>query len=450
MARALDEFTRRDFLKASAGTCAAWGTSPILGRAPKTAPSTVYVELGNELSDLYQMAGNAAQAIGIGSGCVNMSGTTVFIKPNMICMGQSPFMPEFGDVTKAEITISVAEQCLRAGADKVTIGDGAHGISWDWSTVRFLYGNTVFGTTNIQDAVSHLQSAFPTQTIELLCLQEVDEWEYIPSSSTLKLMAPGLKVAKSFFEADHVITIPAMKNHQWTGISCAMKNLFGVVPAKPPYGIVPGPTWMMRDVVHFCYANTTSAGEQQAGIEAALIDILEWRKDAGKQDFAIADCSIGVEGNGPRALPIGLGIAINMKVRSNIGKYFLLASNDIVAVDAVSSRIMGKKVRDIRQLRMANCLRLGEITNIDLTGASLRQLSVPDWFPASQMQEWGVASTLPAALHGTNTRQQSQMVNTMAGLGLPALMIGGWRAWHQTKQTCGKHQHPVNTTVDEE
>ena len=71
--------------------------------------------------------------------------------------------------------------------------------------------NTVFDTTNIQDAVSHLQAAFPTQTIELSCLHEVDEWKYIPSSSTVKLMAPGLKVAKSFYEADHMITIPVLK-----------------------------------------------------------------------------------------------------------------------------------------------------------------------------------------------------------------------------------------------
>jgi uncharacterized protein (DUF362 family) len=446
----MGKFTRRDFLKASAGTCAALGTSQILSCIPKVATSTVYVEFGNQLSDLYQMAGNAAHAIGIGSGGVNMSGTTVFIKPNLICMGQTDFTPKLGDVTKAEVIIGIAEQCLKSGADKVTIGDGAHGLSWDWSTIGFLNGNTVFDTTNIQDAVSHLQAAFPTQTIELSCLHEVDEWKYIPSSSTVKLMAPGLKVAKSFYEADHMITIPVLKNHQWADISCAMKNLFGVVTAKPPYGSVPGPTWMMRDSVHSSYANTTSGGEQQAGIEAAFIDILKWRKDAGKQDFAIMDCSIGVEGNGPRASPFGLGKAIDIKARSNIERYFLLASDDIVAVDATSSRIMGHKVTDIRQLRMADYLQLGEITDIDLTGALLGELSIPDWITAKQVEEWGVASTVPAAFHGTNMRQRSQMVNTMAGLGLPVSMIGGLRAWHQRKKTCCKHRHPVNIPVEED
>ncbi len=446
----MGKFTRRDFLKASAGTWAALGTAQILSCIPKAATSTVYVELGDQLSDLYQMAGNAAQAIGIGSGGVNMSGTTVFIKPNLICMGQTPFIPKFGDVTKAEIILGVAEQCLRAGADKITIGDGAHGLSWNWSTIRFLRRNTVFDTTNLQDAVNHLQAAYPSQTIELSCLNEVDEWEYIPSSSTAKLMAPGLKVAKSFYEADHMITIPALKNHQWADISCAMKNLFGVVPAKPPYGLVPGPTWMMRDVVHFSYANTTSGGEHQAGIEAAFIDILKWRKDAGKQDFAIMDCSIGVEGNGPRALPVGLGKAIDIKARSNIGKYFLLASDDIVAVDAIGSRIMGQKLTDIRQLRMADYYQLGEITDIDLTGALLGGLSIPDWVTAKQVREWGVASTIPSTLHGTNTGQRSLLVNTMAGLGLPVSMIGGLRAWLRKKQTCGKHRHSVNLSVEED
>jgi len=395
------------------------------------------------------MAGDAAQAIGIGSG-TSMSGHTVFIKPNLLCMGQGGFMPQNGSTTKAEVIVGVAEQCLLAGADKVTIGDAAQGITWDWSTVGFFPGNTVFGTTNIQDAVSHLKTNFPSQEIELSCLHEVDEWEYLPSSSNEALMANGLKVGKSFYNADHVISISPLKNHPWADISGTMKNLIGATTAQPPFGFWAGPTWMMRELLHQAYANITSADFDQAGIAAAFIDIIKWRQDNGKQDFGIVECSIGIEGNGTRPLPFGAGKNIDIKARSNIGKYFILASNDLPAIDATNIRIMNQDVNTIRQLVMARNMGLGEITDIDLIGASIDDLLIPNWLKVYTQDEWGLASTVPVALHGAKTQQRSQMVNTMAGLGLPAAMIGGLRAWHHRMQPCCKPKGPCKNAEKKE
>lgn len=445
--------TRRDFLKASAGTAAALGASQVLGGVPRLsaqAPSTVHVALGDELSELYRMACDAAQAVGIGSGPVNMSGTRVFIKMNMVCMGQGTFVPHYGDTTKAEVALGVAEQCLRAGADKVTIGDASHAVTWDWSTVGYFSGNTVFDTTNMLDAVAQLQLDFPNQEIELTCLHEVNEWEFIPSTSTEELMAPGIKLGKAVADADHLITISPLKTHQWADISCSMKNLVGTICAFPPYGNFPGPTFLQRDNVHRAYANITSGGIPQAGIEALFTDIIKWRKDQGKQDFAFNECSVGVEGNGPRPFPAGFGKIIDIKARSNIGRYYILAGNDIPAVDATAIRIMGQDVETIRQLVIARALRLGEITNIDLMGASINDLLIPDFLAAKQVDEWGLASTVPPALHGTHTQPRSKMVNTIAGLALPAVLIGGLHAWHQRKQSCCQHRSPVKTSDEEE
>ena len=146
------------------------------------------------------------------------------------------------------------------------------------------------------------------------------------------------------------------------------------------------------------------------------------------------DCSIGVEGNGPSVFPLGFGKTIDIKTRSNIGKYSILASNDLAAIDATNIRIMNRDVEDIRQLVMARNMGLGEITDIELTGASIDDLLIPDWEMGIPQDEWGLASTVPIALHGTNTQQRSRMVNTITGLGLPAAMIGGLRAWHQRMQ----------------
>ncbi len=441
------KLTRRDFLKVGASTAIGLGASALFDGVSELSatPSTVHVITGDKFSELYEMSRQAAQAMGIHSG-INLSGSRVFIKPNLVCFGQGFYTPFLGDCPKAEILVALAEQCLLAGADKVTIGDASHMVSWNWEKVHFFPGNRIFDSTNIKEAASHLSLAFPTQEIALSCLHEADEWEYIPSSSEHPIMAPGLQIARSFYDSDVMISVGAIKTHQWADISCAMKNLVGTIPAHPPYGF-PTNVFMQRPFVHAAYANTTAAGFEKAGIEACFTDILKWRKDAGKQDFAILDCTRGVEGMGPRSLPVGLGTTINIKNRSPIGKYFLLASNDITAVDATAVRIMNQSVDNIRTLLMAQHLGLGEIHNIDVQGdASLDELIISDWRPAIlQVDEWGLALSAAPSPEELHTAQQSKIINTVAGITVPAALTAGLRSCHRRKPKCpGENPSPEN------
>ena len=199
-------------------------------------------------------------------------------------------------------------------------------------------------------------------------------------------------IARSYWEADHAISVPVMKTHRWSDVTCSMKNLVGVTPLKPPYG-----TSYLRDRVHAAYAHAGSGGFENAGIAGCFTDICRWRKEAGKEDFAIIDCSIGIEGNGPMLTPEAPNV-VDTKERSPMGKYFLLASNDLAAADATVVRVMGRDAKEVKQLVMASRLGIGEIEEVDIIGATLDQLRIPDfkWVEAP-VPEWGVEeSPLPS------------------------------------------------------
>jgi uncharacterized protein (DUF362 family) len=433
----MSPFTRRQFLKASAGTWLSLGT-PLLvqgcggddekdRQAVPSARATVNAVLGDGPSDLYRMGRRAAELLGLHAGG-GLSGKTVFIKPNFVVLGAgSPVDPETGEWTKAEIVVGIAEQCLEAGAGKVSIGDGAQGVDWDWRSLVFFQGNTVFEKTNLKDAVDSLRAGYPHQRIELLCLNEVNEWGHIPSSSRHEMMEPGLKIARSFYEADHVISVPVLKTHSLADMTCSMKNYVGVTPSLPPYGIYG--QGLIRSELHKAYANAASGGIDRAGIEACFTDIVRWRRGAGKKDLAIVDCSIGIEGDGPTLVTGGLTMDVRKRVPA--GSFFLLASDDLAAADAIAATVMGLDTAHLKQLRLAERLGIGETRSIRLVGdATLDRLRIRDLVKATQFDEWGVASTLPQSWAGSSRRKENQIANAVGAFGLAAGSIVLYRHLH--------------------
>ena len=401
------DISRRELIRLGAGTALALGVPPILSHCGGGAsvpppdrggtPATVHAVLGDTLGGLCSMAVQSTQALGIARNA--LLGAKVFIKPNFVGLGIfEGFDPATGECTKPEIVAAVAEQCLLARASKVTIGDGAQGVSWSWETVRFLPGTTFHGTTNLAAAVSYLNTTYGDK-VELVCLNEADQWTRVPSSCTKPPLTEGLLVARSFHEADHVISIPVLKAHQWAGLTLSMKCLLGVTPLLP-YRVIGEPS---RGLLHVSYAETACGGVQNAGIAGCYLDVLRSRKEKGAQDFAIIEASIGLEKNGPHkwdeTVPIDLpgsgGVTIDFKKRNRAGKYFMLASTDLAAADSVAARIAGYGPDTLKQLVIAHNLGLGETRKVTLRGASLDDLAIPDWLRADRLEEWGVtASTL--------------------------------------------------------
>ena len=139
----------------------------------------------------------------------------------------------------------------------------------------------------------------------------------------------SLYLPKTLLSADWVVSMPKLKTHQWVGITCAMKNLFGVMP-----GIVYG--WP-KNVLHW------------EGIDNAILDI----NTTVKPSFAIVDAIVGMEGDGPimgTPKPVG-GI---------------IMGRNLPAVDATATRVMSLNTYGVGYLKDASG-RLGPVHESNIT-----------------------------------------------------------------------------------
>ena len=164
-----------------------------------------------------------------------------------------------------------------------------------------------------------------------------DDVEAVPAaggwSNLEKLYLP-----KTLLQADLIVSVPKLKTHHWAGVTCAMKNFFGVMP-----GIVYG--WP-KNVLHY------------AGIENSILDI----NATVKPHLAIVDGIVGMEGDGPiMGTPKELGC--------------IVMGTNLPAVDATCVRLMGLQPSGIKYLSGASG-KLGPIheQNISQRGETINSL----------------------------------------------------------------------------
>jgi len=347
--------SRRDFMRRGVHASSALAASAALSGCPAAPPyapvnSRALVAAITGL-DLAQMARDAVDACGGIASIVN-PGESVFIKANFCAAGLVRHNSvTAGDSTKPEIILAVAEECLKACASRVTVGDAAQVPMYSWEELQ-----TLDGSTNMRAAANQLNARYGGR-LRLECLNsESPAWRPVPSCTRLG----HIKVSSLLLDADRVISLPVLKTHRWTQITASMKNFVGVTSVND-YGF--GGPWRFR--LH------------NAGIEQAFLDIV----NAVRPDFTIIDCSIGCEGNGPHVLPGYWGTTVDMRER--LGAWVLLASTDLAAADATAARLIGQEVTETRHLAMAYHQGIGQIYRqlIDITGARLEDIQV-EWTPA--------------------------------------------------------------------
>lgn len=115
---------------------------------------------------------------------------------------------------------------------------------------------------------------------------------------------PAIWLPTTVLTADFIVSMPKVKCHHWSGVTLAMKNLFGVIPGVK-YG------WP-KNLLHW------------RGIQQSIVDIAA----TVPIHFVIADAIACMEGNGPLA---GTARRLNR----------LVLSDDAVAADATCVRLMG-------------------------------------------------------------------------------------------------------------
>lgn len=181
-------------------------------------------------------------------------GTKVAIKANLVASGK----PEEAITTHPAVLSAITELCIERGAE-VVIGDSPGGI-YNAAFVGKIYKNSGLAACEERGAALNMDFS--------------EKGAYFEDA----------KVCKTFTytayldDADVIINACKLKTHGMMGLSCAAKNIFGVIPGtmKPEY--------------HFRYPDY--------GIFANMIvDLDEYFKPA----ISICDGVLAMEGNGPTA-----------------------------------------------------------------------------------------------------------------------------------------------------
>jgi uncharacterized protein (DUF362 family) len=224
---------------------------------------------------------------------VNVSGKRVILKPNLV-----EYFPGRVINTDAALVAGAAEAFRRAGARSVTVAEGP-GHRRD---IEYLVT-----ATGLFDRLTELRIPF-------VDLNHDDVRRVALASSFMGLK--DLVLPSSLLEADLVVSMPKLKTHHWTAMTCSLKNLFGAVP-----GAVYG--WP-KNLLHF------------RGIENSILDLAATLRPG----LAIVDAVVGMEGDGPiMGKPRKVGCVV--------------MGADLVSVDGTCARIMGLNPTQLPYLAQA-------------------------------------------------------------------------------------------------
>jgi len=159
---------------------------------------------------------------------------------------------------------------------------------------------------------------------ELLALHEIFKDEH--------------KIPKIFI-GKNVIHFPTIKTHGHTMMTGAMKNAFGGLITKRR---------------HHCHKK----------IHEVLVDLLTIQKEIHPKMFAVMDGTVCGNGKGPRTM-------------KPVIKDYILASEDQVAIDAISAKMMGYDPMKIKFLKLAHDLGLGcaDPRQIDIVGEDISNVN---------------------------------------------------------------------------
>lgn len=212
--------------------------------------------------------------------------------------------PEYAATTNPEVVAALVTMCKEAGASTVKV------LDWAWGSQR----------TNYKE--SGIEAAVTKAGGQMIAITPV-KWKKtdIPNAKALK----SIEIFDDVLTADVLINIPIAKDHGLTRLTLGMKNLMGVVSSREQFHM--------------------SMGQY-------LSDLLLQVKPA----FTLVDAVRILTANGP-----GGGDLSYVKKLDTV-----IASTDIVAVDAYSTTLFGLKPDDIETIRIGakNGLGVSDLTKL--------------------------------------------------------------------------------------
>ncbi len=204
-----------------------------------------------------------------------LKGSRVFVKVNLI---SSEFVP--GQCTSPLVLDEVLKEITERGYD-VVFGDADLAAAKQCDRAAEVWGH------------KRLAEKYKAR------FQNLSKCRLIKAKIGGKIFKT-LDIPEVVYNADHIISLPVMKTHCLTGITCALKHFWGIVPR-------------VRHQYHLV-------------VDEAIADITQFVKP--KLAFTIADGTVAMEGEGPRT-----------------GKPkicdIVMSSKDPVALDAAVAEYMG-------------------------------------------------------------------------------------------------------------
>lgn len=314
-------FSRRQML--GAGCTLALGGSLAAGvRAIQTHEGSLRADVfiggaPNYDCDLLAVLRSGFRELGLDRSFVR--GKRVLLKPNLVetAIGRQPIN------THPSVVVAAAEFMRSLGAGSVVVAEGQG---------------------HRRDSLLVLEESSMGQALDRAGLPFVDlnHDDVVRVSNAGSWSSLGdLYLPRTLVESDIIVSLPKLKTHHWAGMTCAMKNLFGVMP-----GIVYG--WP-KNPLHV------------AGIQESILDI----NATVRPHFAIVDAVVCMEGDGP--------IMGDPKV---IG--CIVMGRNLPAVDATCARLMELRASGISYLSRASG-RLGPILsrNIRQRGERVSDFAAP-------------------------------------------------------------------------
>ncbi len=252
-----------------------------------------------------------------GIGGIVRPGDKVLLKPNLL----AAVKPEEAVTTHPLIIRVLTELIQKAGGD-VFIGDSPGGDDED-------HAHSETGML----AVAQETGA------KLIKFDRVRQKDYDG------IRKRSLELTAAIDEVDLIINVAKLKTHPLTGLTGAVKNIYGCIAGKA------------KGRMHFDYPLPLE-------FSRLLIDVYM----AVKPAFSIIDAVIAMEGIGPRR-----GKARNTGL--------LLASRNAVALDTVAATITGFQPGQVTTNIVASELGLAgtNISEISLHGLSIEEAMIPDF-----------------------------------------------------------------------
>jgi len=267
------------------------------------------------------------------------AGESVILKPNLLRAAR----PEEAVTTHPSVVAAVGRAVVAQGARAIIADSPGSGYRYTEAVLRRTYD-----VCGMADAAREAGAELNFDTGH----------EIVPHPEGR--LVKRFEVITPVLRADGLINLCKLKTHVFTGMTGAVKNLFGVIP----------------DLIKPGYHAKLADGRRFAGMLLDLADLIAPR-------LSIMDAVVGMEGDGP-------GSGDPRKVG------WLLASESALALDAVAAEIMGlpREQNPLLLEAEARGMSAARVQDVEVIGATVEELRLPGFrLPGTRATGVGISGS---------------------------------------------------------